>query len=360
MKNILVTGAAGFIGSNFAEFMVNKHPDYNIIVFDKLTYAGNMDNLKKVQDKITFVKGDICDLDKVLETFEQYNIDNDEHITDESHVDNSIKTPFVFTQTNVLGTHTLLEAAKRVWGEGSKNKFVHISTDEVYGTLGEEGYFTETSPIKPNSPYSASKASSDLIAFAYHAARETGADVACASMLKIRPSYSKWTIRYTERQVVADVQEKFRVCRCPPDFYVMNKLLRREMLLRLGLRFRERVCYEDVEYTMRVLCEGGDAVTVPDVVYRYVVNATSITKSRQTPKKQQDKYLAHKAFVAYVDARGIRLDARFRRITRRSFGRWGLTWLKIKECGDRETYRLFDLIPVWRKRVTDKQACDGH
>ena len=99
---------------------------------------------------------------------------------------------------------------------------------------------------------------------------------------------------------------------------------------------------------------------VPDVVYRYVVNGASITKSRQTPKKQQDKYLAHKAFVAYVDARGIRLDARFRRITRRSFGRWGLTWLKIKECGDRETYRLFDLIPVWRKRVTDKQACDGH
>ena len=127
----------------------------------------------------------------------------------------------------------------------------------------------------------------------------------------------------------------------------MNKLLRREMLLRLGLRFRERVCYEDVEYTMRLLGEGGVLVTVPDVVYRYVVNGASITKSRQTPKKQQDKYLAHKAFVAYVDAR-------------RAFGRWGLTWLKIKECGDRETYRLFDLIPVWRKRVTDKQACDGH
>ena len=171
---------------------------------------------------------------------------------------------------------------------------------------------------------------------------------------------SKWTIHYTERQVAAEAQEKFRLCRCPPDFYVMNKLLRREMLLRLGLRFRERVCYEDVEYTMRLLGEGGVLVTVPDVVYRYVVNGASITKSRQTPKKQQDKYLAHKAFVAYVDARGIRLDARFRRITRRSFGRWGLTWLKIKECGDRETYRLFDLIPVWRKRVTDKQACDGH
>lgn len=168
MKNILVTGAAGFIGSNFAEFMVNKHPDYNIVVFDKLTYAGNMDNLKKIQDKIKFVQGDICDLEKVTETFEKYNIDAVVHFAAESHVDNSIKTPFIFTQTNVLGTHTLLEVAKRIWGEGSPNKFVHISTDEVYGTLGEEGYFTETSLIQPNSPYSASKASSDLIAFAYY------------------------------------------------------------------------------------------------------------------------------------------------------------------------------------------------
>ena len=168
MKNILVTGAAGFIGSNFAEFMVKKHPEYNIIVYDKLTYAGNMDNLKKVQDKITFVQGDICDLEKVTETFEKYNIDSVVHFAAESHVDNSIKTPFIFTQTNVIGTHTLLEVAKRVWGEGSPNKFVHISTDEVYGTLGEEGYFTEKSPIQPNSPYSASKAGSDLIALAYH------------------------------------------------------------------------------------------------------------------------------------------------------------------------------------------------
>lgn len=168
MKNILVTGAAGFIGSNFAEFMVNKYPNYNIVVFDKLTYAGNMDNLKKVQDKITFVQGDICDLEKVTETFEKYNIDAVVHFAAESHVDNSIKTPFVFTQTNVIGTHTLLEVAKRIWGEGSPNKFVHISTDEVYGTLGEEGYFTEKSPIQPNSPYSASKAGSDLVALAYH------------------------------------------------------------------------------------------------------------------------------------------------------------------------------------------------
>ena len=166
-KNILVTGAAGFIGANFVEFFVNKYPEYNVIVLDKLTYAGNMDNLKKVIDKITFIQGDICDYPFVKELFEKHNINGVIHFAAESHVDNSIKNPFIFTETNVIGTHTLLEVAKQVWGEGSKNKFVHISTDEVYGTLGEEGYFTENTPINPNSPYSASKASSDLIARAY-------------------------------------------------------------------------------------------------------------------------------------------------------------------------------------------------
>ena len=135
-NNVLVTGAAGFIGANFAEYFVNKHPDYNVIVLDKLTYAGNLDNLKKVMDKITFVKGDICDFDLVLDLFKKYDINGVIHFAAESHVDNSIKNPFIFTHTNVIGTHTLLEAA-------------------------------ETSPIKPSSPYSASKASSDLIALAY-------------------------------------------------------------------------------------------------------------------------------------------------------------------------------------------------
>ncbi len=166
-KNILVTGAAGFIGANFAEYFVNKHPDYKVIVLDKLTYAGNLDNLKKVMDKITFVQGDICDFEFVLDVFKKYDINGVIHFAAESHVDNSIKNPFVFTHTNVIGTHTLLEAAKQTWGEGSLNKFVHISTDEVYGSLKEDGYFTEKSPIKPSSPYSASKASSDLIALAY-------------------------------------------------------------------------------------------------------------------------------------------------------------------------------------------------
>lgn len=168
MKNILITGAAGFIGANFAEYFVEKYPNYRIVVVDKLTYAGNLENLKKVKDKITFIQADICDFDKMTEIFDTYDIDGVIHFAAESHVDNSIKTPFVFTQTNVLGTHTLLEVARRKWKEGSTNKFMHISTDEVYGSLGEEGYFTETSPIQPNSPYSASKASSDLLVKAYH------------------------------------------------------------------------------------------------------------------------------------------------------------------------------------------------
>ena len=168
MKNILITGAAGFIGANFAELMVKKYEGkYNLYVYDKLTYAGNLNNLDKIKDKITFIKGDICDFEFVKKTLEKYNIDAIVHFAAESHVDNSIKNPFIFTHTNVIGTHTLLEAARQIWKEGSENKFVHISTDEVYGSLKEEGYFTETSPIKPNSPYSASKASSDLIALAY-------------------------------------------------------------------------------------------------------------------------------------------------------------------------------------------------
>ena len=168
MKNILITGGAGFIGSNFVNLMVRKYGNkYTYVVYDKLTYAANMENLKPSEGKYIFVKGDICDLEQNIETLKKYNIDAVVHFAAESHVDNSIKRPLTFTETNVLGTHALLEACKQVWGEGSENKFVHVSTDEVFGSLGDEGYFSETSPIKPNSPYSASKASSDLIAFAY-------------------------------------------------------------------------------------------------------------------------------------------------------------------------------------------------
>ena len=148
--------------------------------------------------------------------------------------------------------------------------------------------------------------------------------------------------------MVETLEERFRLADCPPDFYVMNKLIKRERLLHLGLRFRERVCYEDVEYMMRLLGECGRLVTVPGVVYHYMFNATSITKSRQTLKKQQDKCEAHRHFVAYADRIGLRLAPRYRSVTRRLFEWCGVTLLKQKECDGVRTWRRFDFLPIWR------------
>jgi dTDP-glucose 4,6-dehydratase len=163
-KNILITGGAGFIGSHVVRLFVNNYPNYQIINMDKLTYAGNLVNLEDIQGKsnYTFVKCDICDFDKVKKVFKEYKIDNVIHLAAESHVDRSIKDPFSFAQTNVMGTLSLLQAAKLFWGLNFHNKlFYHISTDEVYGSLGVDGLFSETTAYDPHSPYSASKASSD-------------------------------------------------------------------------------------------------------------------------------------------------------------------------------------------------------
>ena len=162
--NILVTGGAGFIGSHLVRLLVNKYPEYHIVNMDVLTYAGNLENLKDIENKdnYSFVKCDICDLKKVKQVFEDYQIDRVIHLAAESHVDRSIKDPFSFAQTNVMGTLSLLQAAKNYWNDKFENKlFYHVSTDEVYGSLGKEGYFTEKTNYDPHSPYSASKASSD-------------------------------------------------------------------------------------------------------------------------------------------------------------------------------------------------------
>ena len=162
--NILVTGGAGFIGSHLVRLLVNKYPEYHIVNMDVLTYAGNLENLKDIENKdnYCFVKCDICDLEKVKQVFKDYQIDRVIHLAAESHVDRSIKDPFSFAQTNVMGTLSLLQAAKNYWNDKFENKlFYHVSTDEVYGSLGKEGYFTEKTNYDPHSPYSASKASSD-------------------------------------------------------------------------------------------------------------------------------------------------------------------------------------------------------
>lgn len=166
MKNILVTGGAGFIGSNFINYILNKRDDYFIVNLDKLTYAGNLENLKEVESKknYTFIKGDIVNAELINFVFEKYKIKYVINFAAESHVDRSISGSEIFFRTNVIGTNVLLEAAKRF----NVERFLQISTDEVYGSLGSTGLFSEKTPIAPNSPYSASKASSDMMTMAFN------------------------------------------------------------------------------------------------------------------------------------------------------------------------------------------------
>jgi dTDP-glucose 4,6-dehydratase len=171
---ILITGGAGFIGSHVVRRFVNKYPAYSIINLDSLTYAGNLENIRDIENSpnYKFVKGDITDQDLILNLFNEEKFDGVIHLAAESHVDRSIEDPLLFIRTNVMGTANLLNAARRTWMSDGKmtagKRFYHISTDEVYGSLGDHGFFTETTPYDPRSPYSASKASSDHLVRAYH------------------------------------------------------------------------------------------------------------------------------------------------------------------------------------------------
>lgn len=178
MKTVLVTGGAGFIGSNFIPYFVHANPDTTVVNLDALTYAGDLSNLREIEGdpRYIFVKGDICDRALVESLFAKHAFSGVIHLAAESHVDNSISGPEAFIKTNINGTFTLLDVARKSWMNApfevkpgmEKNRFLHVSTDEVYGTLGETGLFKETTPYAPNSPYSASKAASDMLVRSYH------------------------------------------------------------------------------------------------------------------------------------------------------------------------------------------------
>ncbi|MEN8788190.1 MAG: dTDP-glucose 4,6-dehydratase, partial [Flavobacteriaceae bacterium] len=173
-KSILITGGAGFIGSNFIAYILEQNENVRIINLDKLTYAGDLTNLAEIENnkRYNFVHGDIADRHLVDDLFDKYGIDGVFHFAAESHVDNSIDNPDNFVETNIMGTYVLLESARKYWRPSlrseSKNRFHHISTDEVYGSLGNEGFFTEQTPYAPNSPYSATKAAADFLVRSYH------------------------------------------------------------------------------------------------------------------------------------------------------------------------------------------------
>ena len=170
-KSILITGGCGFIGSHVVRLFTNKYPDYQVINLDSLTYAGNLENLADLESSpnYRFIKGDISDHEFIRSLFKEINPDGIIHLAAESHVDRSILDPLSFIRTNIIGTVNLLDAARMIWKDSFNNKlFYHISTDEVYGSLGSEGFFTETTSYDPRSPYSASKASSDHLVRAYH------------------------------------------------------------------------------------------------------------------------------------------------------------------------------------------------
>jgi len=168
-KVILITGGAGFIGSHVVRLFVKSYPNYRVVNFDKLTYAGNLENLQDIENATNyeFVKGDICEIDDIIDVFEKYKVTDVIHLAAESHVDRSISGPMEFVLSNVVGTVNLMNVAKNVWKPIHNNVFYHISTDEVYGSLGDTGYFKETTSYDPRSPYSASKASSDHFVRAY-------------------------------------------------------------------------------------------------------------------------------------------------------------------------------------------------
>lgn len=191
----------------------------------------------------------------------------------------------------------------------------------------------------------------DYLEKLYNVAKLYDADLVTVGMKKVYPSYTKFRAKVSVEGVYEDVQEKYRVSCCPPEFYVMNKLYKAESLRAIDLRFDEGVCYEDVMFVARAVCELKKLVSLPDVYYEYINHSNGVTKGTQTPKKQLEKYQAHKQFVAYCKANNIELDAKYKNLTKRYYSLFGVAILKIKENQRFRVWKLFDFIPVWMVRL---------
>ena len=217
----------------------------------------------------------------------------------------------------------------------ARNAAMAVATGEYIGMIDSDDYIP-----------------TDYFERLYTTAVEHDADVAMCGIIKEKTTHNRVVAEFGEVMVAEDAARKMQVCNCPPDFHPVNKLYRREMLERVGLRFAEGVQYEDVMFVTRALCESGRLVTVPGVAYRYVLNPTSTVKSRQTAAKQLQKYNAHRAMVEYTAARGIAIPSRYRNLTVRHFTVAGVCLWKIKEREDRRTLRLLDVLPVWTWKTT--------
>lgn len=212
----------------------------------------------------------------------------------------------------------------------ARNAALNIAQGEYVGMIDSDDYIPE-----------------EYFERLYNGAIEADADIAICGIVKQKPIGERVVVCFERSEVASNASAKMRLCHCPPEFHPVNKLYRRAMIERLGLRFAEGIAYEDVMFVTRAIVECNKVVSVPDINYYYVLNASSTVKSRQTAAKQRQKYEAHRAMVEYTTARGIDIAPRHRNITVRHFSLWGITLWKVKECGRRRVLRLFDMLPIW-------------
>ncbi len=216
---------------------------------------------------------------------------------------------------------------------GARNTALEMATGEYVGFVDSDDYLDL-----------------DYYEKLYNAASAADADISCCGIIKHKPHSKKYVARYEACSEFTSMEEKFRICNCPPDFHPVNKLYRREMLCRNSLRFEEKRMFEDIDFVSKAICYANKIVTVPDTYYRYILNMASTVKGKETPQKQYDRYITRKRFVEFASTVGLDIPQNYRHIPVKSYNLYGITILKVKEYNGYRSWRLFDFIPVWREK----------